>query len=257
MKKFKFKLNIKRELRIGAILCILVLLIAFSEQKQAETAIQDIQVKLENIHENHFLDENDVIDMMQLSHENMRGASVSKINFGELEDRVKNDRFVKDADVYTDLKGNMVVRVMLHRPIARITRNDGPDGYIAEDGTVMPVSDKFTARVVLLSGSYANQLLRMENLHDDKVSSELCKMLTMIHDDEFLRAQAAQLDIGSGANITIYPQIGGQLIEFGKPENMEIKFKKLKIFYKDILPQMGWNKYRRVNLEYEGQIVAE
>ena len=34
------------------------------------------------------------------------------------------------------------------RPIARIVRNDGPDGYIAEDGTIMPVSEKFTSRVV-------------------------------------------------------------------------------------------------------------
>ena len=60
--------------------------------------------------------------------------------------------------LYSDLKGNLVVRAELRRPIARIVRNDGPDGYIAEDGTIMPVSEKFTSRVVLVSGTYVTQI---------------------------------------------------------------------------------------------------
>ena len=39
-------------------------------------------------------------------------------------------------------------------PIARIIQNYGPNGYIASDGTIMPVSDKFSSRVVLISGDY-------------------------------------------------------------------------------------------------------
>jgi len=53
------------------------------------------------------------------------------------------------------------------------------------------------------------------------------------------------------------PQVGAQTIEFGTAENMEEKLKKLKIFYKEILPQMGWSRYHRVNVEYNGQLVAE
>jgi cell division protein FtsQ len=29
------------------------------------------------------------------------------------------------------------------------------------------------------------------------------------------------------------------------------------IFYKEILPTRGWNKYERVNVEYEGQVIAK
>ena len=65
-------------------------------------------------------------------------------------------------NLYSDLKGNLVVSAELAQTIARIVRNDGPDGYIAEDGTIMPVSDKFTSRVVLISGSYVRQLLKHE-----------------------------------------------------------------------------------------------
>ncbi len=143
------------------------------------------------------------------------------------------------------------------RPIARIVRNDGPDGYIAEDGTIMPVSEKFTSRVVLVSGSYVAQLLKQNNMHEKEETQKILDLINTIRQDEFWSAQIAQLDIDSKTRITIFPQVGDERIEFGKPENTEVKFKKLMIFYKEILPRTGWNKYNRVNLEYEGQIVTE
>ena len=143
------------------------------------------------------------------------------------------------------------------RPIARIVRNDGPDGYIAEDGTIMPVSEKFTSRVVLVSGGYVPQLLKQNNMHEKEETQKILDLINTIRQDEFWSAQIAQLDIDSKTRITIFPQVGDERIEFGKPENTEVKFKKLMIFYKEILPRTGWNKYNRVNLEYEGQIVTE
>ncbi|HCM77420.1 MAG TPA: cell division protein FtsQ, partial [Cytophagales bacterium] len=71
------------------------------------------------------------------------------------------------------------------------------------------------------------------------------------------KAQIAQLDFNKAGKIFIYPQVTGQIVEFGLPENFETKFQKLMVFYKEILPQMGWTKYERVNVEYEGQVIAE
>jgi cell division protein FtsQ len=67
----------------------------------------------------------------------------------------------------------------------------------------------------------------------------------------------AQLDINSQGDIILYPQVTGQLVEFGTSENFEEKFRKLMVFYKEILPQKGWTRYERVNLKYEGQVIAE
>jgi cell division protein FtsQ len=253
----KIKMNIKRELKIGAALAVLFFFIGFSERKQGMVAVKDIIVKVENANENQFLDEQDVIDLMQLNHENLKGVSLDRLNMKEIEKRIKKNRFVEDAELYSDLKGNLIVKATLRRPVARIVRNDGPDGYIAEDGTVMPVSDKFTTRVVLLSGAFSRVLLQSENLNKSVEGKQLMEMLAIIRADEFWRAQIAQLDIDSKARVSMFPQVGSQLIQFGKPENLELKFKKLRIFYKEILPQKGWNAYERVNLEYEGQIIAE
>jgi cell division protein FtsQ len=253
----KFKINIKRNVKITTGVLLVGFLIAFSERKQDNLTIMDVEVKLENINNNHFIDEADIIGLMGTDPEMLRGANPATIDLRQMENRIRNDRYISDAELYNDLKGNLVVKVKLRRPIARVVQIDGPDGYIADDGTVMPVSDKFTSRVVVISGAYGPQLLKMKNVNETEEGTEIMELLNVLQKDEFWRAQISQLDIDGKTRISIYPQVGDELIEFGKPTDIGIKFKKLKIYYKEILPRMGWNRYKRVNLEYAGQIVAE
>jgi cell division protein FtsQ len=253
----KFKFNIKREAKIVTAILIVGGIIAFTERRQGSASIKDITIKVKNAHDNHFLDEDDIVSLMDLKKDNLKGASLDRVNMKEVEKKIRRDPFIQDAQLYSDLKGHLVVSAELRRPIARIVRNDGPDGYISEDGTIMPVSDHFTSRVILISGSYAKHILGQTNLSSTENGVQLMELINTIREDEFWSAQIAQLDIDSKMRITIYPQVGDERIEFGRPENVETKLKKLMIFYKEILPRMGWNKYDRVNLEYEGQIVAE
>jgi cell division protein FtsQ len=255
--KLKFKFNIKRELKIAGALAVVAGIIVFTERRQGTGSIHDITIKMENVHENHFMEEADVAGLMQLSTENLRGASMSKVNLKNIEKKIKSEPFIQDADLYSDLKGNLVVKVALRRPIARITRNDGPDGYIAEDGTVMPVSERYNTRVILLSGNYVRVILQQDNINSTETGKQIMTLINTINEDEFWRAQIAELEIDSHGKVTLFPQVGDEKIEFGKADNIELKLSKLMIFYKEILPRVGWNKYNRVNLEYEGQIVAE
>ena len=253
----KFKFNLRRELKIVAVLAVLFGLIAFTERMKGEVTVSEIEISIENIHENHYLDEKDVVKLMRLDTENLRGASLSKLNFSQIEDRIRQNPYVSDAELFSDLKGNLSVTVSLRRPFARIVQSDGPDAYIGEDGTIMPVSNRFSSRVLLVSGDFVPKLLKLDNIHEVETGKQLMAMLNAIHEDPFWRAQVAQIDINGKGRAVIYPQVGDEKIEFGKPENFETKFRKLRIFYKEVLPRVGWNKYNRINVEYEGQVVAE
>ena len=253
--KYKFKL--RRELKILAAFAVLAAIIAFTERKQGSVAVKDVTIKIDNLQGNHFLDESDIMELMQFKRENLVGASIDEVSLKGIESKIERQPYIKKADLYSDLKGNLVVKAELRRPVARIVRNDGANGYIAEDGTIMPVSEKFTSRVLLVSGSYMSQMLKHLNMNESEETKKILELINKIREDEFWRAQIAQLDIDGASRITFFPQVGDEKIEFGKPENLEVKFKKLMIFYKEILPRIGWNKYDRVNLEYEGQIVTE
>ncbi len=196
----KFRINIGREIRILAIIAVLFALIGFTERIADDATVRTVQVRLENVHENHYLDENDIFRLMDLDLEQLKGADLSKVNFSEVEHRIRESPYVDEAELFSDLKGNLTVKVSLRRPIARMAWNNGPDAYIA---------------------------------------------------------QIAQIDLDATARATLFAQVGDERIEFGKPDDLDVKFRKLKIFYKEILPRVGWNKYDRINVEYEGQVVAE
>ncbi len=253
----KWKMNIRKEIKIGVAVTGVSFLIAFAERQHSGAVCKDIVVELNNTLENHFMDEAEILRLVESSNQSIRGTRIDRINLKEIEAKLKQDRHILDAELYGDLKGNLVVNVELRRPIARIIQEDAPDAYVAEDGTIMPVSEKFTSRVVLISGPLVKKLLEAGDLNKTEEGLPLLEMLDLIQASDFWRAQVAQLDIGDDGKITILPQVTGQRIEFGKAENIKTKFRKLMIFYKEILPQRGWTKYQRVNLEFEGQVIAE
>lgn len=252
----KMNLSIRREVKVAVALIALSFLIAFSERKRGGAVCKNVVVELDNLNENHFLDEADIMQLLEGSGQPIKGIGIDRIKLKEIEKKLKFDKHILDAELFGDLKGNLIVNVELRRPIARVVQSDAPDAYIAEDGVVMPVSDKYTSRVVLISGA-VKHLLESEDLNKSEEGKQLLKMIEFINADKFWKAQVAQLDISKNGKIVIYPQVTGQRVEFGTPENVEAKFKKLMIFYKEILPTRGWTRYERVNLEYEGQVVAE
>ena len=253
----KWKLNIRTEIKVVAALIGVSFLIAFGERKHGGNVVKDIVIELGNLNENHFLDEADVLKLVENSGQAIIGTGIDRINLKEIEAKLKYDRHISDAQLFGDLKGNLIVNVELRRPIARIVQSDALDAYISEDGVVMPVSEKYTSRVMLLSGPFVKKMIEMGDLKKTDEGKQILEMIEFVRDDKFWKAQIAQMDIKADGKILLFPQVTGQHVEFGKAENIEEKFKKLMIFYKEILPQRGWTKYERVNLEYEGQVIAE
>lgn len=253
----KIKINIRTEIKVAVALLSISFLIAFGERKQGGSVCTNIIVEIENIQENHFLDEADVMKLLDNSGIPIKGTGIDRIKLKEIETKLKADKHIQDAQLYGDLKGNLIVKVELRRPLARIVQSEAVDAYISEDGVIMPVSEKYTSRVTLISGGMMKKLLESQDLNKTDEGKQILEMIRFVNEEKFWKAQVAQMDVDSDGRITIYPQVTGQKVEFGKAINIEDKFKKLMIFYKKVLPQRGWTRYERVNLEYEGQVVAE
>lgn len=233
------------------------LAIGFVGKKQQEKIVNKIDIRIDNPYESYFIDRNDLLNLITANGtENITGKKFNELSLKEIEKRVKQHRFIQRAEVFKDLRGNLVVNAYQTVAIARVVQTDGPDAYISDKGHVLPVSDKFTPRVIIIGGEYTRKLVRTD-LPKDTTSAKIFDLIKYIQADEFWNAQVAQLDINKNGEITFYPQVGKQLIEFGKAKDIEKKFKKLEIFYKQILPQKGWDAYTRVNLEFKDQIICE
>ncbi len=252
------KLKIKAWVKVAVILALLLSLFGFSNRKQADMRVPKSDVYVAQAYDNYFIDEKDVVALMTLNgDEVLNEQAIKKLSFKELENRIKQNLFVDDAEVYRDVKGVLYVRVQQRKPLARIARAGVTDFYLDEKGNIFPMSDKFTARVIIVNGAYVNTLLS-KGFKKDKTTKPYLDFIKKVESDPFLSAQIHQLGIDALGRINMYQQVGGQVIEFGYPDDkMEEKFEKLKIFYERILPVKGWNAYTKVNLNFDKQIVCE
>lgn len=251
------KLRIGRGVKVVLVSVLMLSLISFAGRKQETEQVQDIIIKLTNQQDNFFIDENDIQNLMSDNGDQvLLGAYYKDINLKEIENRVKAQKFIQKAEIYKDLKGNLLINAKLRRPFARILEPGMASGYVALDGAILPTSRKYTSRTVVLSGSYMKEMVK-NDLTKTEEGKKIYELLQFIYNDKFWKAQIAQIDINKDMYVTLYPQVTKQVVEFGKLEDIEVKFKKLKAFYKKVLPQKGWNTYSRINLEYKDQVIAE
>ena len=231
-------------------------LVGFASSRQNEKVCKKVTIKIDNEYNNYFIGDKEVRNLLTREGERkLEGLPNDQIDLKNLEKRIEAHSFVKEADVYRGLDGNIQVHVKQNRPIARILRPD-QDVYIDTEGRTLPLSDSYTARVIPITKSALIKSLD-KGFFQDSTGQAYLSLLMFIEKDEFWKAQLAQMHIDGRGMISFLPQVGEHTIEFGKPDNLEVKFKKLMIFYKKILPQMGWDKYKRVNIAFEDQIICE
>ncbi len=69
-------------------------------------------------------------------------------------------------------------------------------------------------------------------------------------------AQAAQIAITHSREFEMIPTVGNHLVELGDASNLEEKFGRLMVFYKQVLSRAGMDKYERIKVQYDKQVVG-
>ncbi|MET4107100.1 hypothetical protein [Hymenobacter sp. UYP22] len=239
--------------------CLLTLvgLGAFAAFRQANRPVAGVIVSISNEFNNFFISEREVTSLLTRQGEDrLEGASPADVDLKDLEARLKAHSFVKDAQVYRDLAGNLHADVRQNRPIARLVHTDSrQDSYLDADGHRLPLSPLFTARVVPVSRLGGQPL--SAGFFQDSAGTRYLEFLRYVDEKPFWRAQVAEVFVGPNGKISFTQQVGDQRVEFGFPENISEKFAKLMVFYRQIPPVLGWDTYHRVNVEFKDQIICE
>lgn len=237
----------------------LLSLIAFTEIRHGQKRVRAVVVRLSQVDGHQFLTKRDVSGYLtNEGADPVIGKAYTELDFRRLEARLRQHGLVQACQVSRDLSGNLLVTIEQPRPVARLLASgDGVRSvkgqYVSEKGLFFPISMNYSARVPILTGGYfaVNRSLASAR------NQPLLKLLNHIQDDPFWRAQITELSVDEQGDVTMWPQLGNHRIEFGPPVDLEAKFKKLKLFYTDVLPAKGWDRYSRVSVQYRNQIVCE
>jgi cell division protein FtsQ len=237
-----------------AALFIVVLTSAVHKQKQL--TCKNLTVKIDYESGLVFLSEKEIKDRINfLSGEDIIGRKISGIDFKTLEREVQKNPFVEHAEIFVDQQQNIIVEIVQKRPILRILNSDGVGYYISENNERIPLCDKFTSHVAVAVGKVQTHT---DAKRDSTVQNALYNLVQYIRKDDFLNAAVDQIEVLDNGDMDIIPKMSGHIVHFGNAaEDMEGKFKRMKIFYNEGLRKVGWMKYKSIDLRFENQVVCE
>lgn len=205
--------------------------------------VTDVVVEFEQGNHN-FLTEEMVNKLLIQNQQSVKNKAKSIIDLQELEQSVISNPYIESASVFLTINGLLKARVKERKPIARINTIKRVY-YLDKDGFEIPLSDNYSARVLLITG--------VVNIIDYQEIKEFVKRILA---DDFLKKEIIGIHKTVENEFILSTRSGNQKIEFGNLENTSVKFKKLKAFYNTTFADKTIEKYKIINLKYHNQVVC-
>jgi cell division protein FtsQ len=246
----------------------LIAVLGLAETTRRDVKFADLKVKIDVSDGNYFVDELD-IESQVFAHGYQTGIEpIINLDLKTLEAQFDAMPSVKKAEVYTSLNGLLQVDIKQRTPIVRVfTRTSS--FYIDKAGYVMPLSDKYTAKVLVVNGdlnidytvvegqNFATKNKLMETNFESRKLYEAYWLAKKFKEVPFWDAQFKQIYFKEDGDIELIPAVGNHVILIDGVENIDESLTKLMILYKEGLSKTGWNNYKEINLKYKDQIVCK
>jgi cell division protein FtsQ len=238
---------------IGA--AVIVILVA-AVRKEDKQKCKGLFITIQGVNNNFFVDKQDIL---QAINEYIDGSPVGKpvsiLNLRSLENDLQKNIWVKKAQLFFDNNTKLQVIITEREPVARVFSTTGTTFYIDSSLTMLPLSDKFSARLPVFTGFPSDKMVLRRA--DSALLREVYQVSMAIQQDSFLMAMIDQVDITAQRTFEMMPKIGNTIIALGDGKDAEEKFARLKLFYKEVIAKAGWNKYSMIDVQYKGQVVAK
>ncbi|MGB4400635.1 MAG: cell division protein FtsQ [Daejeonella sp.] len=233
----------------------LLVLMSFISVKKNTQKCTDLKVMLPG---NNNLIERDEIDRILLESSGVLvGRNLDDINIHKLESLLKANPFIEYAKVFADMNGVIHVDVRQRKPLIRIINMANVNFYIDENGFKIPMSDNYTARVLVANGLIDEDFSGKVDTLSSQMARDLFRMAKFICQDTLWNDQVEQLFVSLKGDIEIVPRVGDHKIILGTADSLDTKFRNLLVFYKRAIPKVGWDTYKTINLKYANQIICE
>lgn len=234
---------------LGAV--TLVLLVA-GVYKKNHKLCTGVEVVFDGDGNNFFIDEKGVAAVLKANGVEP-GLEMGKIDLRSLEGKLKNGQWIANADLFFDNRQVLKALIQEKEPVARLFTAAGSSFYIDSACRRLPLSQKLSARIPMFTGFPSDRELLSKP--DSALLASVKELAMFIQTDEFWKAQVAQIDI-TPDGFEMIPTVGSHLVILGKENNYQEKFDRLFSFYKQVWTKVGFEAYEKLDVRFDGQVVA-
>ena len=183
-----------------------------------------------------------------------QGKPIQSFDLHHLETVLEKNVWIREAQLFFDNNGVLRVRISEREPVARIFSSNGASFYVDSSGVELPLQERYAAHLPVFTGYPASKI--QTTGEDSTLTIGVLQLSSFIRRDSFWMAQIAQIDITPGKTFELEPEVGDHRITFGDGSEIAAKFHRLSLFYSAVLSRVGMDKYERVDVSYDGQVVG-
>lgn len=234
----------KNKWRILKILVTVVLfgfLLSFSLKRFNNAKMENVSINMsQGKTPVYFVDEKDIKELVKQFNPTKK---IGDVKIPELEQKINEIPFVDSANVYMNLNGNLNVDIRQRVPIFRLNKN-GKDFYVDEKGVEFPISRNFSYPCMLVTGNVAASEYQ-----------SLGQLVEKIDKDDFSKKYFVGISKQKG-DYNLLTSDGHYKVEIGDLDNIDFKVKGFKTFVEKYLVYQNPEKYKKISVKYNNQIVT-
>lgn len=234
----------KNKWRILKILVTVVLfgfLLSFSLKRFNNAKMENVSINMnQGKTPVYFVDEKDIKELVKQYNPTRK---IGDINIPELEKKINLIPFVDSANVYLNLNGNLNVDIKQRVPAFRLNK-DGKDFYVDKKGVEFPISKNFSLPSMLVMGDVKPS--EYEALGD---------LIEKIDKDDFSKKYFIGIT-KEKEDYNLLTSDGNYKVEIGDLDNIDLKVRGFKTFVEKYLVDQNTEKYKKISLKYDNQIVT-
>lgn len=239
---------------------LLLAITAFNKPEDKGQLCEEVVINISDESTNGFLTSDEIKRILVDKKLYPKNQPLKFINPRSIEELLKVTPFVNTAQCYKTEGGKVFIEITQRTPIIRIKSINGEDYYIDDKGGIMPNS-KYTSDLIIATGYITKPFAR----------TYITLLIDHIMKSDFWRNQIEQINVLQDQSIEIVPRVGDHIVLIGKlPNHRNIdrrskeveefitrKLERLEKFYKYGLSQVGWNRYKYINIEFDNQIICK
>ncbi|MBR9861778.1 hypothetical protein GYB22_13750 [bacterium] len=229
---------------LGLILLIVFLIVL--NGKHAGEPVQEVNIEIDVPAELQLITQERIQELISIWYPGgLVGMTISDLDLNEIEKKLELEAAVKQADVSVQLNGRVDIEIDQRLPLVRMFKSGGYSFYMDDEGEKIPANGLNPARVPVAT-----------EMDHDTLIKKVYTLSTYVHENEFMEALTEQIFVSKQGDLTIIPKIHHHQIIVGDTLDLEDKFNRLQMFYKDGLKNLGWDKYKSINLKFKDQVVC-
>jgi len=241
--------------------CGVIVLIYVVSLKQEEVKCIGMRISIHYPEQDVFIEKREIEELVKTTYGDIYSVAINVISTEKLENLFLQNPYVRTANVYANIQGELIIDIEQRQPIFRLEMPRG-SFYVDNNGSYMPLSPQYVSRLVIVSG-YLKSIdinnedgLNLNNQVENPDIAPIVELVKFIRKDSFLSALIEQIYVNKEKEIELIPKLGKQYILLGKTDQFEEKLSKLQLFYEQGMPINGWNAYEIINIKFKNQVVC-